>query len=151
MGLNELPTEKIDPWLVTWDYGGKSLEVIKEYADIVDFPAGATIFSIGDSSDAMYLVLEGMILVLVRDDRGKEQTVSIITEGQSFGEIGLLINQPRLATTAAGIDTKLLRITADTLETLENEHPSTIINLYKILAKTLAAQWILASGETPMK
>ncbi len=151
MGLSEIPTEKIDPWLVTWDYGGASLSIIKDYADIVDYPAGTTIFSVGDDSDAMYLVLEGMILVLVKDSKGKEQTVSIITEGQSFGEIGLLINQPRLATTAAGIHTKLLRITSGTLETLEKEHPSTIINLYKILAKTLAAQWILASGETSTK
>lgn len=144
MSLNDLPTERIDPWLVTWDYGGETIQKIKEYAEEVHLKSGQTIFAAGQPSDAMYLVLEGMVLVLVKDSDGKEQTLSIVTEGQSFGEVGLLIKQSRLATTAAGLDTRLLKITWDTLEQLEKDRPDLLIPMYKALAQTLAEQWMLA-------
>ncbi|NDJ85288.1 MAG: cyclic nucleotide-binding domain-containing protein [Chloroflexi bacterium] len=141
---NDMPTEKMDPWFVTWDFGGKSIDAIRKHAEEMELKAGSTIFAEGDSSDAMYFVLEGMVLVLTKDEKGKEQTVSIITEGQSFGEIGLLCRQSRLATTAAGLDVKLLKVTLETLERLEKEEPSTIIQIYKVLAQTLAEQWMTA-------
>ncbi len=144
MSLNKIPTENIDPWLVTWDFGGQTMEGIRQYAEEVNVKAGETIFATGDPSDAMYLVLEGMVLVLTEDANGHEHTSSIITEGQSFGEIGLLVKQARLATTAAGLDAKLLKITWNTLEKLEQEKPELIIGMYKMLAQTLAEQWMLS-------
>lgn len=144
MSLNDLPTERIDPWLVTWNYGGETIQKIKEYAQEVHYKAGSTIFAAGEPSDAIYLVLEGMVLVLIKDEEGKEQTLSIVTEGQSFGEVGLLIKQSRLATTAAGLDTRLLKITWETLERLEKDRPDLLIPMYKALAQTLAEQWMLA-------
>lgn len=144
MTLNEIPTEKIDPWFVTWDQGGQTLEQIREYAEEVTVPAGKTIFSVGEPSDAMYLVLEGMVQVLVTDENGREQTVSIIVEGQSFGEIGLLVKQARSATAAAGLATKLLKVSWQTLEKIEVEKPQLVLGMYKALAQTLAEQWMMA-------
>ena len=65
-----------------------------------------------------------------------------MTEGQSFGEMGLLIGQPRTATVAAGLDVKLLKITPETLARLETEAPDLILQIYKSLAQTLAEQWM---------
>ena len=76
------------------------------------------------------------------DDEGNEQTIGIVTEGQSFGELGLLVGQPRHATVAAGLDVRLLRITPDTLDKLEEEKPELMMKMYKVLAQTLAEQWI---------
>lgn len=145
MNLNDIPTEKIDPWFVTWDYGEQALEKIREFAEEVKVSAGKTIFSAGDQSDAMYLVLEGMVQVLGKDEHGREQTVSIITEGQSFGEIGLLVKQARSATTAAGLDTRLLKISWEALAKLEKECPEILLGIYKALAQTLAEQWMISS------
>lgn len=143
-GFGETAPEKVDPWLVTWEFGEQTFEVIRNYAETVEFPARATIFSKGDLSDAMFLILEGMVLVMSVDEQGREKTVSIITEGQSFGEVGVLVQQPRLATCVAGLDTRLLKITPAVLEKLEKERPELIIKLYKVLAQTLANQWLQA-------
>jgi CRP/FNR family transcriptional regulator len=142
MFLDSINVDQPDHWLVTWAFGGDEFETLRKYADEVSFPARATIFSEGDSSDGMYLVLQGMVLVITIDEKGREQTLSIVTEGQSFGELGLLVGQPRLATCAAGLDVKLLKITPDKLAQLEQEKPELIMRLYKTLAQTLADQWM---------
>jgi CRP/FNR family cyclic AMP-dependent transcriptional regulator len=146
MTLQNLPVEKLDPWLVTWGFGGEAFKAVQGYAEIVTVPARTTIFSEGDASDSMYLILEGMAIVLKKDERGVEQTVSIIAEGQSFGEVGLLAGQKRMATVAAGLDVKLLKITPATLEKLEKDRPDLMMQLYKRLAQTFADQWISATA-----
>lgn len=142
MFLDSINLDQPDHWLVSWDFGGEEFEALKAYAEEVEYPARATIFSEGDESDGMYLVLEGMVLVFRTDEQGVERTLSIVTEGQSFGELGLLINQRRFATVAAGLDVKLLKITPDKLAKLEEEKPELVMRMYKMLAQTLAEQWM---------
>lgn len=142
MFLDSLLGGQPNHWLVTWDFGGDSFQTLREYAEEVTFPARATIFSQGDPSDGMYLVLEGMALVLLRDEHGDEETISIVTEGQSFGELGLLVGEPRNATVAAGLDMRLLKIMPETLAVLEREKPDLMMKMYKMLAQTLAEQWV---------
>jgi len=142
MFLDSLPLDDAQHWLVTWGFEGEAFETLRSHAEEVTYPARATIFSEGDASDGMYLVLEGMVLVLRTDAQGNEETISIVTEGQSFGEVGLLIGQPRNATCAAGLDVRLLRITPEVLENLEQERPELMMRMYKVLAQTLAEQWL---------
>lgn len=143
MFLDSMPADQPpEHWLVTWGFEGEEFETLRSYADEVTFPARATIFDEGDPSDGMYLVLQGMALVFTHDAEGNEQTLSIVTEGQSFGELGLLIGQPRNATVAAGLDVKLLRITPEQLTRLEAEKPELMMRMYKVLAQSLADQWV---------
>ncbi|PJF44038.1 MAG: hypothetical protein CUN55_06025 [Phototrophicales bacterium] len=146
MVLEELPSEfDGDPWRVTWSLGAYALRDIASYAEDVEYLAGSIIFSVGDESDAMYLVLKGQVQVWREDAQKNKQMVSTIHEGQSFGEVGLLINQQRLATTIASVDTKLLKVTYDDLLRLEVEKPEFMVKLYKRLAQTLAEQWVLSA------
>jgi len=131
-----------DHWLVTWGFEGEAFEILRRYAEEVSYPARATVFSEGAPPDGMYLILKGMALVIARDASGTERTLSIVTEGQSFGELGLLIGQPRTATVAAGLDLRLLKITPGTLEQLEKERPDLMMRVYKRLAQSLADQWM---------
>jgi CRP-like cAMP-binding protein len=142
MFLDSLNIDQPNHWLVSWGFGGEEFEFLKNYADHIEVPARETIFSEGDESDGMYLVLEGMVLVFRTDEKGVERTLSIVTEGQSFGELGLLIGQKRFATCAAGLDVKLLKITPEMLEKLEAEKPEIVMRMYKMLAQTLAEQWM---------
>lgn len=149
MVLEELPPDiEQDPWRVTWSLGVHALRDIADYAEGKDYPAGTVVFSVGDESDAMYLVLAGQVQVVREDTHGQLQTASIISEGQSFGEVGLLINQQRLATTITSVDARLLKITYDDLVRLEVEKPEFMVKLYKRLAQTLAEQWMLSASRT---
>ncbi len=149
MVLEELPPDvEHEPWRVTWSLGVHALRDVADYAEGIDYAAGAVIFSVGDEPDAMYLVLEGEVQVLLEDAHGQLHTASIITVGQSFGEVGLLINQQRLASTIASTNARLLKVTYDDLVRLEVEKPEFMVKLYKRLAQTLAEQWMLSANRS---
>lgn len=134
-------------WEVTWQFEGKAFAPLKEKGQIIDYPAQSVVFSQGSIADGMYLVLRGYALVIYVDkSTGVERTIGIVAEGQSFGELGLLIEQPRMATVVAGTDLRVLKITPKVLEKIEQEAPATAAILYRKLARTLAEQ-LVAQGD----
>ena len=127
-------------WGVTWKFEDESFETLKTIAEEHNYKAGATVFNEGDAADGMYLILEGAALIIRKTASGEERTVAIITEGQSFGEIGLLVERPRQATAAAGTDLKVLKITRAGLELLHRSAPDMAFMMYQTLARSLAEQ-----------
>lgn len=86
--------------------------------------AGETIFQQGEAGDALYLIDEGKVAVLVGRQEaasgGEVEMTSLaeLTAGQSFGEIALLIGAPRTATVVAVTDTALLKIAKEHFDEL---------------------------------
>jgi CRP-like cAMP-binding protein len=132
-------------WEVTWKFEDESFETLQTIADKQLFKAGTTVFNEGDAADGMYLVLEGAAQVIRKTKAGETRTVAIVTEGQSFGEIGLLVDQPRRATVAAGTDLRVLKITRYALELLHKSAPDMAFMMYQVLARSLAEQLLLTT------
>ncbi|MFO0844018.1 MAG: cyclic nucleotide-binding domain-containing protein [Gemmataceae bacterium] len=67
------------------------------------FKEGEVIFAKGDPSDAFYIVRRGVVKVLLDHGRvtGSENILTYLTQGDFFGEIGVIENQPRSATCVA--------------------------------------------------
>ncbi len=77
----------------------------------------------GDPSDTFYVIIEGFVTVShVRAD-GREQTITHLTTGDYFGEIGLLDSSPRIATVTALTDVKLLGFDRATFATWMHKSP----------------------------
>jgi CRP-like cAMP-binding protein len=69
-----------------------------------------TVFSQGDSAEAVFYVQEGRVKVTVVSEQGKEAVVAIHGKGDFFGE-GCLTGQPRrLATVTAMTDSAIMRL-----------------------------------------
>lgn len=135
--------DEYDFWEVTWRFDGPEFEALRAMGHEENYAAKQTIFSQGDPGDSMYLVVKGYALAVVKDaSTGVERGTSIIPEGQSFGELSLLMGQPRTATVTAGTDLTVLKITLDTLKGLEQTQPASAAILYKKLARTLAEEVI---------
>jgi len=131
---------KSDVWEVTWKFEDDSFETLQTIAEEHQYRAGATVFNEGDAPDGMYLVLEGAALVIRRTETGEERTVGIVTQGQSFGELGLLVDRPRQGTVVAGTELRVLKITRPVLELLHKSAPDMAFMMYQVLAKSLAEQ-----------
>ncbi len=127
-------------WEVTWQFEDDSFDTLRTIAEDLSFKAGTTVFREGDPADGMYLVVEGAALVMRRTKSGEERTVAIITEGQSFGELGLLVDRPRQATVNAGTNLRVLKITRYALELLHKNAPDLAFMMYQVLARSLAEQ-----------
>jgi CRP/FNR family cyclic AMP-dependent transcriptional regulator len=74
------------------------------------FPENQTIFSQGESSDAVFYIQKGRIKLTVLSKSGKEATVGVLSEGDFFGE-GCLTGQPlRICSATTMTDCTTLRI-----------------------------------------
>lgn len=91
---------------------------------ITTYKKGKKIYAQGDSCDAVYFVVEGQIKVTVISELGKEAVVALQGEGDFFGE-GCLTGHPkRLASVAAHVDSRIMRLPVGTIRRLLHEEPA---------------------------
>jgi CRP-like cAMP-binding protein len=88
-------------------------------------------------SDSLYLIVNGIVAVQRVMANGQEHTLAYLMAGNTFGEVGILENQPRSAniTAMSEVDTLVIR-RADFIDMLHNYPPLTI-ELAKMLARYL--------------
>jgi len=97
--------------------GTEQLAYLAAIAREVDVSKGDKIYTEGDPSDALYLVLEGA----VRLQREKRE-IAATSAGEAFGTWALFDEDPRVVTAVASEDTRLLRIDRDEFVELLADH-----------------------------
>jgi CRP/FNR family cyclic AMP-dependent transcriptional regulator len=105
---------------------------------VEDFPQRQTIFSQGDSSDAVFYIQEGKVKLTVVSKRGKEATIGILNKGDFFGE-GCLTGQPlRLCSATAITDCSVMKIDKKAMnEVLHREHAFSDMFVGYLLARNI--------------
>src|SRR5580765_286935 len=105
---------------------------------IATFAKKETIFSQGDSSDAVFYIQEGKVKLTVVSKIGKEATIGILNEGAFFGE-GCLTGQPiRLCSATAMTDCSVMRIEKKAMiEVLHREHAFSDLFVAYLLARNI--------------
>jgi CRP/FNR family transcriptional regulator, cyclic AMP receptor protein len=76
---------------------------------VVDYRAGATIYSQGDRSDTVLYIQQGSVKLSVLSQTGKEAVVGVLGAGDFLGE-GALAGQPVRLATATAVAASSLRI-----------------------------------------
>ena len=79
------------------------------------FKPKQTIFRQGEASDALYLVLDGSVSVVIDDEQDPEQemVVSYLNPGDFFGEMGLFGETERTANLVARAPSEIAKISYD--------------------------------------
>lgn len=77
------------------------------------FEAGQDVIVEGGMGDKLYVIVRGTVHVLVKDQAGKEQFIDCMEDGDYFGEMALLLNQPRSATIRTVTPSLLLSLTTE--------------------------------------
>src|SRR5512143_4182720 len=98
---------------------------------------GATIFSKGDPSNALFVVKSGKVRILSLSDKGTETIVHILKEGAIFGEL-LLSEEQRAFTAVAGTDALVTVLPKGSLVELLTTIPAISKNFVRLLSKRLA-------------
>jgi CRP-like cAMP-binding protein len=75
----------------------RQLDLLAVKLAVQPFQRGDPLMRQGDRGDAFYIVREGQVDVLAREN-GRSRRLSVLGPGEYFGEIALLRNQPRMAT-----------------------------------------------------
>lgn len=71
---------------------------------------GQAVVRAGDRTDFVYFVLTGSLKVTVSDEDGREVILSILGQGELFGEMGMFGEQTRSASVVAVVPSDLVQI-----------------------------------------
>ena len=88
------------------------------------FQPGETIVDEGQPGSSLFAIVEGSVEVVRTLKTGRRRTVAFLGEGDFFGEMSLLSDEPRCATVRAFERTAVLELTRERLERILQRHPS---------------------------
>lgn len=110
---------------------------------VVVLDQGQILFRQGDSADALYVVVEGAVVPIAEGAEGEgRRKLAVIERGDFVGEIGLVTKQPRNATVAALVESKLVAIDRSVLVPLMRQAPSVAQGILRFLRSRMLERQI---------
>ncbi len=130
--------------------GTQKVESFTRYTT-VRLAAGELLFAEGELGDCMYLVRSGRVAIQKNSSRGLI-TISVLEEGDFFGEMSLLESQPRYATARAETDCVLSRIDMSDFEQLIQSEPELAVRMLRKLGwqlRSLTEKYLALRQQLP--
>jgi len=100
------------------------------------FPAGSILFEEGQACQGMFLIQKGRVRLFRRAGE-TEVTIDTLGKGDFFGEMACLIGQPRSLNAVAEVDSQILRVEPELLDSLFRENPGMGLKVVGNLARRL--------------
>lgn len=104
-------------------------ELFSHETNPVRLAPGDVLFKAGETGDAMFVVLDGTLEVLVG-----ETVVERATRGAILGEMALIDQSPRSATVVARENAALVKLDSARFQRLIQQHPFFATHVMKVLA-----------------
>lgn len=101
-----------------------------------EFPSGYILFEEGDTGDEMFIIQTGSVRI-VKKLEDSEKTLAVIPAGEFFGEMAILLNEPRSATAVVEDDAKLLVIDSSTFEAMIKSNGEIAYRMIRKLAQRI--------------
>ncbi|MBN8537891.1 MAG: EAL domain-containing protein [Deltaproteobacteria bacterium] len=108
-------------------------------ASLVSYPSNHTLFSQGEQGDRAYIIDKGRVIIFLSKD-GEEFPLSILGEGEIFGEMAIIDNQVRSASAKTLEECSLIIVTKDQLLERVQASDTVVRLLLRVLLKRLRAQ-----------
>lgn len=100
------------------------------------FPAGTLLFQEGQACSGMFMIIKGRVRLFKRIAQ-EELTIVVLQNGDFFGEMACLINQPRTVNALAEEENQIFFIQPQFLDTLFRESPEICFKIITNLAHRL--------------
>ncbi|MBV9440880.1 MAG: Crp/Fnr family transcriptional regulator [Candidatus Eremiobacteraeota bacterium] len=121
------------------DFDAVHLEHLRSVVRPVRFPKHGVILREGEPGDAFYLIASGSVAVVRKAPDGRETILSILKEGEFFGEMSLFDEGARSASIRTLTDVELGMIRQHEFLALLDEQPSIAKQLVVALSARLRA------------
>lgn len=119
-------------------------------------PEATVIFKGGDPPHCLYLIKSGEVEIFTQDRRGKRVVLGTLGTGQLFGEIGVLLDTPRMAFARTTQPAELLELSKEDFDDLLKKFPRLQSIAKEISSKRLVrmkealSQTVAESTKEPM-
>ena len=113
---------------------------VVERGALLEMPVGGAIVTEGERTTELYVLLSGEATVSVRlGGDGERVDVGTLGPGDTFGELGVLLGEPRTASVRAATPCRLLRLDAASFAALVEGEPRFALAMCTELARRLQA------------
>jgi len=131
-------TQMIDSIPLFSAIGDEGRRRLAEVARRKVFPKNTVIMSEGDETDSLYIICEGKVKVTIIDEHGKEIILSILEEGDYFGEMTALVDgEARSASVVTRDQCLLLQLSRDDFRRIVSLYPDIVFSLLHVSMKRL--------------
>jgi CRP/FNR family cyclic AMP-dependent transcriptional regulator len=113
---------------------------LARFTDVVrerEYPKNSVILFEDDPGDALYIVASGQVKVVLIGEDGREVILSVLSDGDFFGEMSLIDDEPRSAHVIAMKDSALLVLRRDDFHQQIQALPSIALKVLKVLVGRL--------------
>jgi CRP-like cAMP-binding protein len=101
------------------------------------YPKGSVILFEDDPGDALFVVIVGQVKVVLIGEDGREVILATLADGDFFGEMSLIDDQPRSAHVIAMENSNLLVLRRDDFQRCLEETPRIAVGLLRAMTKRL--------------
>jgi len=113
------------------------LERVSEISRERAYPRNSVILFEDDPGDALYVVAQGQVKVVLIGEDGREVILSVMGEGEFFGEMALVDDEPRSAHVIAMEDSTLLVLRREDFQGILKQTPGIALALLRELSRRL--------------
>jgi CRP-like cAMP-binding protein len=117
--------------------GEAELQRVLEVARERSYPRNSVILFEDDPGDALYVVAEGQVKVVLIGEDGREVILSVLGQGEFFGEMALIDDEPRSAHVIAMEDSMLVVLRREDFYGILTQNPSMALSLLRELTRRL--------------
>jgi CRP/FNR family cyclic AMP-dependent transcriptional regulator len=113
---------------------------LARFADVTrerEYPKNSVILFEDDPGDALYIVSAGQVKVVLIGEDGREVILSVLGDGDFFGEMALIDDEPRSAHVIAMRDSQLLVLRRDDFQAQLVVQPKIGLKLLRVLVQRL--------------
>lgn len=108
------------------------------FVETLSVPAGAVLLEQGSAAHDLFILESGQVTVRLMGDNGSSIRLRTMHAGTVVGEMGLYLNEERSASVVADCDCVIHRLTARSLERMEDEAPQVAAAFHRLMARQLA-------------
>jgi len=119
------------------DLNDEELKVIAGIVKKKDFKLGDTIFKESEDGQSLYILKKGEVKACKTAPDGELFTLTIMKDGDIFGEMSFLDGRPRSATIVAISDLETYVMEKSDFEKIVDEHPRVIYKLLRNIVFTI--------------
>ena len=109
------------------------IEDLSPYFIKIELSAGKKLFSQGDDSDFIFILLSGQLTSRLIKSSQEVETLGTINPGETVGELGALSLEKRSLTVSATVNSELLRLPSEKFRALCSDYPSVVANISKLI------------------
>lgn len=138
--MNEQIVETLRKIPLFQELSEASLTSLGERGEVEDVGEGDLIFSEGQRGDRFYVVLQGAVRIARQIEGVGEEQLSVCRDGQYFGELSLLDDEPRSADARANENSSLFVVRKSSLEEIMFSDPEFAREFLWVMVRHLAVR-----------